>query len=442
MRFRHDNRQMVRTPSVLLTAILFAVVAAAGCSDGDIAIRYGERGGLSSGSVNGTTVLGEMFKQAGQRVESRRALTPYLREVNTIVWMPDNFKEPGVEVRQWFESWLSEQPGRTLVYVARDFDAAPLYWQTIRSGAPPDQQEELKERYSDARSKFAIDQSEGNISSTCRWFTIERPKREHQAHTLAGEWSDGIDPGRAKIMLYSKLKPSVEADALLKTDDETLVARQLFTATGDDWDFYYRERTQPGSDDRVVVDPNVFPDAGEETSVPIEETEAMAEQDAISEDEDASVAQPQVVDNGSTSQLITVVNGSFLLNYPLVNHEHRKLAGKLIAETEPEGHTVFLESGSRDPQILAEEPDADYGPGLKYFGIWPVGPIILHLAVLGIIFCFARWPIFGTPLLLPAAPASDFGKHVRALGKLLGRTKDRAFAGSRLEHYHTKKRES
>ena len=34
----------------------------------------------------------------------------------------------------------------------------------------------------------------------------------------------------------------------------------------------------------------------------------------------------------SDGQVIVVTNGSFVLNYPLVNHEHRKLAAKLVAE--------------------------------------------------------------------------------------------------------------
>jgi hypothetical protein len=215
------------------------------------------------------------------------------------------------------------------------------------------------------------------------------------------------------------------------------VARQRFAATGKDWEFYSRQY-QSDSDDEPMVEPDVSFGNSDQTAPESDEDETT-----IDEQNARLLPQPkQPIIGGSTSQLITVVNGSFLLNLPLVNHEHRKLAGKLIAATTPEGHTVFLESGERDPQILAEEPDADYGPGLKYFEVWPLGPIVLHLAVLGIIFCFARWPIFGTPLLLPAAPASDFGKHVRALGKLLSRTKDKAFAASRVEHYQAKKRES
>ena len=45
------------------------------------------------------------------------------------------------------------------------------------------------------------------------------------------------------------------------------------------------------------------------------------------------------------SQLLVVANGSFLLNATLVNHEHRKLAGKLVDAIGPSGRdVVFLES--------------------------------------------------------------------------------------------------
>ena len=58
------------------------------------------------------------------------------------------------------------------------------------------------------------------------------------------------------------------------------------------------------------------------------------------------------------SQLLVASNGSFLLNATLVNHEHRKLAGKLIDTIGPGGRdVVFLESG----QIKIDQP-ASPGP--------------------------------------------------------------------------------
>jgi hypothetical protein len=64
----------------------------------------------------------------------------------------------------------------------------------------------------------------------------------------------------------------------------------------------------------------------------------------------------------------------------------------------------------------------------RMFGAWPLNVILLHLTVVGVIFCFARWPIFGRPRIPPTDAASDFGKHVDALGELLRRSKDRKYA--------------
>ena len=103
----------------------------------------------------------------------------------------------------------------------------------------------------------------------------------------------------------------------------------------------------------------------------------------------AWTARPSHSDGGA---LIAVANGSFLLNLALVNHEHRKLAGKLIESVAPAGRVVFLESGPGGPPI---DPPAGESALAHLFGTWPLGVILLHSVVLGIIFCFARWPIFG-----------------------------------------------
>jgi hypothetical protein len=60
-----------------------------------------------------------------------------------------------------------------------------------------------------------------------------------------------------------------------------------------------------------------------------------------------------------------------------------------------------------------------------------------------VIFCAARFPIFGRPRE-PAPPRlSDFSRHVWALGQLLSRTKDRAYAlGRVLQYQQNSRRES
>ncbi len=137
-----------------------------------------------------------------------------------------------------------------------------------------------------------------------------------------------------------------------------------------------------------------------------------------------------------SGQLIVVANGSFLLNLPLVNHEHRKLAGKLVSAAGPPGDVVFLESDEEAPEILPEDPASEMPTGMEIFAVWPLNFILLHLALLGIIFAFARAPIFGIPRRLPAPPLSDFARHVAALGDLLKKTHDRKYAQTQLQHYH------
>jgi hypothetical protein len=153
------------------------------------------------------------------------------------------------------------------------------------------------------------------------------------------------------------------------------------------------------------------------------------------------IASRYVPFQNNTRQRIVIANGSFLLNAPLVNHEHRKLAAKLIASTGAPGDVVFLESGPNEPKILDEDPAAETPTGLEVFFVWPLNFILLHLALLGIVFAFARAPIFGIPRRLPAPTLSDFARHVSALGELLHGTRDREYAVSRIQHYQQLLRE-
>jgi hypothetical protein len=130
-----------------------------------------------------------------------------------------------------------------------------------------------------------------------------------------------------------------------------------------------------------------------------------------------------------------VTNGSFLLNLQLVNHEHRKLAAHLIRELPPAARVVFLESGPGGPPIRESEPVARTPNGLEIFAIWPIGAVLLHLGAVGILFCFARLPIFGVPRDPPPGSLSDFGKHVSAFGEMLHLTRDRGYAATKIEQY-------
>lgn len=332
---------------------------------------YGYRRGLPSKSVNGTSVLAEMFEEAGHQVSSWRYLSPKLEAADTIVWFPDRMEHPREEVREWLENWLAWDDARTLIYVGRDYDAGPQYWQTILPSAPPEQKAEIQKRLREAKTEYLIRRGAAmgpQETSDLDWFTLKKKGNRRSVNKLSGPWSQGVDAAKVDIELGRNLDPPDWADVLLESKDDVLASRQQ-------WDELY------------------------------------------------------------DSQLILVTNGSFLLNLPLINHEHRKLAGKLIDEVGTPGKVVFLETGEDPPKILDEDPQTKVPTGMEVFFIWPLNYVLLHLAVVGVLFAVARWPIFGRPRHTPGQPVSDFGRHVWALAEMLRRTKDEGYAIARLRHY-------
>ncbi len=353
-----------------LALFLLLLLLAAGCRAKDIGTVYGRRSGTGATSVNGTGVLAEMFERAGHKVLTRTSLSPWLNQnADCIVWFPDDFRAPSPQVRRWLEGWLDEEPERTLIYVGRDFDAAPRYWQQIQPLAPASQLAEIQLRK--AMADLVVNERRARLrdDDQCGWFKVDLKPPPRQVRSLEGEpeWLAGVDPSQVEIELASRLVPlpwrSREAEVLLRSGSDVLVSRQLH----------------------------------------------------------------------EDSQLIVVANGSFLLNLPLVNHEHRKLAAHLIDEIGPPPQTVvFLQSFEGGPPIRDKDPNPNPPSGLEILNVWPTNWILMHLVVAGVLFCFARYPIFGRPLAPPAEGRADFGRHIEAVGQWLARSGDEEYAARRL----------
>jgi hypothetical protein len=360
-----------RSLSSLLAPLspLLLLLLAAGCSP-RVHTTYGQRQGLGAkDSVNGSAVLGDMFEHAGHRVYSWRVLSPRLQQkADCIVWFPNDFQTPARDVRKWLEDWMTAKPGRTLIYVGRDFDAAPWYWGHVLPSAPKEQRQLVQEELSDAKNRFSFRRKDLPKSKDCHWFRIDSSPAFRQVKKFEGDatWLDGVDAAKTDIELRSRITPPKQAEDLLRSGDDALVSRRKF-------------------DD---------------------------------------------------SQLIVVANGSFLLNLPLVNHEHRKLAGKLIDAVGPSQQTVvFLESYAGGPPIRDKDPTAEGVNGWEVFNRWPTNWILLHLAAVGVLFCFARWPIFGRARTREVPSNSDFARHVDALAEMMRRSRDRAYAMERILNY-------
>ena len=357
-------------PKAALALLVLFALGFAGCRE-KLETRYGERTGqFSAKSVNGTAVLADMFEQAGFRVTERMSLSPRLERADTIVWFPDDFAPPKPEVRKWLNKWLGAKPDRTLIYVGRDFDAAPWYWKQVEPDAPADQRELIRQSRALAEGAFKADRQSIPEWDSCDWFAVERELRSRKINVLGGDpdWTAGIDPAKLEIELNGRMLPTSDTEVVLSSRDDMLVGRQEI----------------------------------------------------------------------GKGQLFVVANGSFLLNAMLVNHEHRKLAARLIdAVGSPKGRerAAFLESGTGGPPIRDDDPSGGMRTGLEIFQQWPTNWILMQLAVVGILFCFSKFLIFGRPVPPDPPGTSDFGKHVAAVASLLRRSRDLPFALARAKHF-------
>jgi hypothetical protein len=368
-------------------SLVLLVLSLVGCRTPDaLETTYGQRRAEAGKSVNGTSILADMFDEAGFKVYSWKYLTPQLQRYDVIVWAPNDFGLPDSDVIDFFEEWLSSSEGKTLVYIGRDYDAACPYWDSVMSSAPAEQRIALLRRRARAAAQHDAERLSMPADGSREWFTVRRDEPRHMSTELNGPWSAGIEVAQTDIRTQGLLATPTR-DELLKLWDSTEPA----SAEQPDFEVLL-------SDDRATLV--------------------------------SRVTKPAWPDG----QVIVVTNGSFLLTLPLVNREHRKLAGHLIRECSLGSKVAFLESGPGGPAVSdsVRQPSSPEATRRRAL-------LAAHWFVLGLVYCFCIYPIFGRPKSLPHDAPSEFVQHVEALGELLERTQDEPFAHRQLEQVISQK---
>jgi len=397
----------VRWSITLLT--LASLVA--GCSDESISTVYGRRA-ANLRSANGTSVLASMFEKAGHKVSTWRRLSPKLDGFQVIVWAPDSFEPPSLEEREYLEGWLADNPDRTLIYIGRDYDPLPDYWSQMLVGSSADQRTEFSRRL--ARSLVEREENRVGIppATFARWFLMRGEQPVREVKDLAGPWAEGVDVRSVRLSLGTTfdLPTAQDIPAGAGVTGATPVTPPKPPKLPR---FLQRLLQQPG------VESGDLPD----------EYEVLLSADS-------SPFVTRISDpawNGS--QLLVVANGSFTLNMPMVNLEHRKLAQRLVDVCGPADRVCFLESDAEGLSVNTSDMNSGIPTKMEAFRVWPMNVLLIHLLAVGLIFCAMVFPIFGRPKRLPAPGRSDLSTHIDALGKLLAQTKDSEYARKCCETY-------
>lgn len=338
----------------------------AGCNrNKELVSEYGKVVGEKGGtSVNGTSALYSMFRERGFRTKRLRKISPRLNRYDTVIWFPDNYQSPEPEAVDALQSWLDEGLGRTLIYVGRDFDAEIDYYRQMLTTAGPDEREEIVRSLVESKMKqdSRIRRYVGDeTKESCDWFTIERVPFQN-VEIVDGILTGNTEEKTADLSYSTVLNVSDEIVA-----DTSLTVAPLLNADG--LDFVY----------------------------------------SVTENEDPF-----------GNQLIVVNNGSFLLNFGLVNKQNRLLAGSLMDQC-ISSDVVFLESGPAGIQVSND--DIVNHNSWAWIAKPPLRYIAPHFLFWGVLFCFVFFPMFGRPRKLRTENYASFRSHISAMGKLLQKSK-------------------
>lgn len=380
--WKSTSRPNVPLSGIFVASTLVLVLFQLGCGSTvdrrtEIESDYGQqRSARSRRSVNGTTVLAKMYRARGHDVDAWSRMSPKMDDYETVLWFPDSYGIPDERVQEKIGEWVSFWPNRTFVYVEREFDAEELYWEMVLADAR--RSNEAVERIDEIRRRLAYVKSRND-----RRRRIEDPSFATESRSAGSSGGatrvNEVDPSRITGAWTGEFDSA--ASNLVVTPEGA--KGPPFKSMGD-W------RREP----LLVVD-------GEPVIV--------------------RYRPPAYRGNGS--QFIYVQNGSFLLNFPLVNHENRELATAIMDESGAADRVLFLESGPGGIEVIDHIDQSRQPTPWDWVSVWPMSFIVPHLFVLAIVFCVAYYPIFGRAKTGEGDEhRSDFGKHLRALGGLFAKT--------------------
>ena len=365
----------VKSARLLLCAGLLLL---AGCGASPMArMRYGQSAGVAGDNIQGTSLLASMFRDAGYRMTTARTLGRTVNRANVVVWFPDRFSPPNKTTCEFFEQWLIDMPGRTLVYVGRDYHADVAYWRRINDEAAAARDAaqtelyDLRRWYARSRAEEQERDSNRRDSDSCKWFQIARDILPRDANELTGPWAETAAQAKypAVVTAHWTLQgiQAEHAETLLASGDELLITR---------------------------------------------------------------VSRP----HWSQSQLLLVSNGSMFLNLPLVEPAHQAAGG----ETNSAVRTAWTRGVSHQRVDGAAHRERSPIALLITCLHHAAAQVYPHASFGGrhdLLFC--RLSDIWSSAKLRQASRTDFGRHVMALGRLLAAAADTEHAYvARREYLH------
>lgn len=422
-----------------LALVIGLLLALPACSSQN-SKEFGAVGSNAKTSLNGLGVHKKMWEQAGAKCVTPASLSTRLESVDVIVLVPQTFDPPSLAARQWLEEWLQSEPGRTVIYFGRDFNAELYYLQHLVDSAslvdkPLLQVELAKVQVKEIQSR--IDASGQSVF--CGWFNWDMSQPYRVVSSVDGPWAESLSTSADKLdwPIRTRLQPpESEMKNAIPSWLTTPKKKPAVPATG--------PAIVPGanSDEEDDEDKLVYRSKWE-----AEEIESVEEWNSLYEDLPESeilLESPQgdplvfrltSPERFGQGQVIVAINGAPFLNATSVKPSFGKVGAMIIDECPNANKVALLAYNSSGIQISwIDEIDAR-GFGLEMLVQWPLSAITIPACILGIIVCISLLPILGRPSELPKRSVNDFGMHIEALGDMIRDTNDEAYARQAIADY-------
>lgn len=220
-------RRRRANPAAAWLALLLLALAPVGCVP---ALPIDEDFDESRGdSINGTSALAEMFRQAGHKVRTSERLNDRVEEwADVLVRFSPEAGPPDATEGARLLDWLDEGSDRRLIFVPRDYDAGPEFWAAMLAAQGPGRSPAWTAQVERNRAAAATRAAQPAKKSptpapAVAWFDLRpNPGAATVAASLRGPWAEGVDAAAARVAVHETFADAGEDVLLADGDGGTL----------------------------------------------------------------------------------------------------------------------------------------------------------------------------------------------------------------------------
>jgi hypothetical protein len=355
-----------------------------------------------SESIHGFGVLAQLLRQQGHQVARTKMLTRQIERYDLLIWTHLGPQLPSNEALDILDEWMAK--GGSVVFIGHDYSAQLDYWRQVYAESQGADRELARWAYRHAQLETLTDRVVDPLAEI--W---PSSRQRGYAPDTSNQWMNAAGDSQPKTGYWEPVVDGSPWQQIVPKDLATLdiggEGRSPLTVRT--W------LTPQGNDARVLATVRVKGEA-----IPSMWREKWGARTGR-----------------SARDLWVISHPMFLGNFGILQPENAVIRDAFLTEISDKNRVLFVDTGP-GPVLLSTTPDDRIDQPWAWMTKGPFPIFALHAVVLAVVFCFARFPVFGRPRRIEFEPRNDFGQHVAEVGRLLRARQLEAFAREKLEHYY------